>query len=395
MADIHEHGGRAGMINMTHSEPDPRLIPADAFWDCLVSLRGDATAHVQYVSPQGDALLRASLVDLLDERGVSAAADEILVTQGVTQGLSLVTQALARHGDIVAVEQPTYLGLLHILQAQGVRPVGVPLDEEGARLDALERVILHDRPRFFYTIPTFHNPTGRSMTLRRRRDLIALAERHGLIVVEYDIYHRLAFEKEAPPTLKSLDRRGLVIYLDGLSKAVLPGVRAGYAVAPQPLLDKMLSLRRAADLCGPLTLQRALAEFLSRGLVGEHIERILPEYRRRRDTVLKALKKSMPAGTTWTRPEGGLCLWVRLPGNLSAGDLYGEALERGVVFAPGEVFLAGDGSGSARSHLRLCFGRHGPEDLSEGVTILAEVIRRGASAGAGRRRTVPDHAPLV
>ena len=395
MADIHDHGHRSDVINMAHSEPDPSLIPADAFWDCLESLRSDASAHVQYISPQGDPLLREGLAELMKDRGVETSADGILVTSGVTQGLSLVTQALARHGDVVAVEQPTYLGLLHILEAHGVRPAGIPLDNEGPRLDVLERVIIQERPRFFYTIATFHNPTGKSMTARRRRDLLSLAERHGLIIVEDDIYHRLAYEKPAPPTLKSMDRRGLVIYLDGLSKAILPGVRSGFAVAPQPLLDRMLSLRRAADLCGPSTIHRALAEFLSRGMVDKHIRKILPEYKRRRDTVLAALKKTMPVGVTWTRPEGGFCLWVTLPDHLSGADLYGDTLDRGVIFAPGEVFLAGDDSRSARAHLRICFGRHGTKELKEGVAILADAIRRGAGPRTSRRRTVPDHAPLV
>ncbi len=392
MADIQKFTGESGMRNLAHAEPDPDLIPAEAFWDCLVDLRADASSHMQYVSPQGDQGLREALSVFLESRGIQADPDEILVTSGVTQGMSLVAGALAKPGDRVAVEQPTYLGLLHILEAQGLRPIGIPLDPEGPRLDGLDRVIAQDRPRFFYTIATFHNPTGQSMSRRRRRDLLSLAERHGLFLIEDDIYHHLAYQSPPPPTLKSMDRKGLVVYLDGLSKAALPGIRAGYGVVSRPLLDRMLSLRRAADLCGPLTLQRALAEFLRRGCMKKHMQRILPIYRRRRDAILAALEETMPAGVVWTRPEGGFSCWLTLPGRESFGDLYRAALERGLVFAPGEVFLV---DSDPRVHLRLCFGNRPEKVIREGVGILADLIRERLQGEKRVRDAIPDRSPLV
>ena len=392
MADIQKFGGDARMSNMAHSEPDPSLIPADAFWDCLAELRNDLSSHLQYVAPQGDPGLRRELAVFVGGRGVRASQDDIVVTSGVTQGLSLVAQALARPGDRVAVEHPTYLGLLHILEAQGLQPVGVPLDRDGPRLDVLERIVIQERPRFLYTIPTFHNPTGRSMSKSRRRDLMALAERTGLFIVEDDIYHHLAYDRPAPPSLKSLDRRGLVVYLDGLSKAVLPGVRAGYAVASQPLLDRMVSLRRAADLCGPAMIQRALAEFLKRGLMTAQMKRVLPRYRKRRTALLTALRRAMPKGVTWTEPEGGFSCWLTLPAGFSSGDLYAAALERGLVVTPGEVFQVEPG---AHAHLRLCFGNRSENEIREGVEILAGLIRARLETGTRRRRVARGAAPLV
>ncbi len=392
MAEILQYGADPRMKNLAHSEPDPALIPAEAFWDCLEALREDATAHLQYVSSQGDADLREQLARLVGGRGVKATAGDIVVTSGVTQGLSLVAQALTRPGDRVAVEQPTYLGLLHILEAQGLRPIGVPLDRQGPRLDVLERIIAQDRPRFFYTIATFHNPTGQSMSKGRRRDLMALAERHGLPLVEDDIYHHLAYDRPAPATLKSLDRKGLVIYLDGVSKAILPGVRVGYIVVARPLIDRILSLRRAADLCGPLAIQRALALFLRRGLMASHMKRVLPRYKKRRDALLTALRRSMPEGVTWTKPEGGFCCWLTLPGRDAFRDLHRAALTRGLIVAPGDVFLVEPDDGA---HFRLCFGNQTEETIREAVKELADLIRERMNGRTPHRLAVPDRAPLV
>ncbi len=394
MAEILQYGADPKMKNLAHSEPDPSLIPAGAFWDCLESLRRDASAHLQYVSSQGDAALRREIAAFVRGRGIEARPDEILVTSGVTQGLSLLAQALGRPGDRVAVEQPTYLGLLHILEAQGLKPIGVPLDREGPRLDVLERVVAQDRPRFFYTIATYHNPTGRSMSKRRRRDLLALAERRGFTIVEDDIYHHLSYDRPPPPALRSLDRGGRVIYLDGVSKAVLPGVRAGYVLAGRPLLDRMLSLRRAADLCGPLTIQRALAEFLRRGMMASHMKRVLPRYRRRRDALMRALEKSMPEGVTWTRPEGGFCCWLTLPAGGAFRDLHRAALDRGLIVAPGEVFLV-DPEPREGAHLRLCFGNQTEATIREAVAILAGLVRERMTGRPSPRRPMPDRAPLV
>ncbi len=392
MADIGLHGAREGIRNLAHAEPDPALMPAAAFWDCFAALRDDAAAHAQYIPSQGDPLLREACAALLHARGVEAGPDEVIVTSGVTQGLSLVAQALARPGDTVAVEQPTYLGLLHILKAQGLRAVGVPMDGEGPRLDALERCVAHDRPRFFYTIPSFHNPTGRNMTSRRRRDLMALASRHALHIIEDDIYHRLAYDAPAPPTLRSLDARGLVVYLDGMSKAALPGVRAGFVVAPRPLMDRLVSLRRASDLCGPAALQRALAVFFLEGHVDRQMKRILPRYRGRRDAAMKALAAQMPEGVTWSRPEGGFCTWVTLPGATALADLYRAALDRGVIIAPGEVFMVDPGP---RRHLRICFGREAEKVVGEGIAILGELIAQRLRTPEPPRAALPDHATLV
>jgi DNA-binding transcriptional MocR family regulator len=391
MGDLQTAGGEGRLLNLAHAEPDAGLAPAGEFWDCLTDLKHEAAGLMRYVSPQGDRALREDSRHSRD-RDVQAGPDEILVTDGVTQALSLVARVLARPGDRVAVEEPTYLGLLHILEAEGLRPVGVPMDEEGPRLDALERVLVQEQPRFFYTIASFQNPTGRNMSEARRRDLLALAEQRGLLLVEDDIYHRLAYDGPLPPSLKSLDRHGLVVYLDGLSKAALPGARLGFAVPPPALLERLLSMRRASDLCGSLPLQRAAAVFLRRDGMRLHLRKALPEYRRRRDVLLKELEETMPASVRWTHPGGGFSCWVTLPAGADPGDLYQAARARGLLVAPGEVFLV---DRSDRRFLRLCFGAEPEEKIREGVGLLAGLVRERLQQGPASRQFASERAPLV
>ncbi|NJM05539.1 PLP-dependent aminotransferase family protein [Candidatus Gracilibacteria bacterium] len=241
-----------------------------------------------YTTAQGDLQLRSVLAELMRERGVSAAPDEIIVTAGVTNGMALATALFARPGDAVLVEQPTYLGLLNILAVQGVRPVGVAMDDEGLQLDALEAAIIAERPAFLYTIPTYQNPSGLCMSAARREAVLELARRHKLLIVEDDVYGRLNLEGSAPLALKAQDREGLVLYLSSFSKSLMPGLRIGYAVAAPAIIERLALLRQAQDICSPLLTQRALALFIEQGWWHAHLRRMLPRYRERRDALLQA-----------------------------------------------------------------------------------------------------------
>ncbi len=329
-----------GMRSLANASPDPRLFPAEEFWGILTGLHSQASHLVEYGATQGDPGLRVELAKLVRDRGVIAMPDEVLITNGATQALTLATQALCRPGDIVLVEQPTYLSFLNILQTHGIQALSVPLDDDGPNVDALEQLALQTRPRFFYTMPTFHNPTGLCASSDRRRQILALAERYGFLVVEDDIYARMSYDAPALPALKSLDESGIVIYVSSFSKTLMPGLRLGYLIAPPHLLRRLVDLRRATDLCGPQAFQVALAEFLRRDGLKRCLRRTLPIYRERRAALLAALDATMPAGVSWTRPQGGFCCWMTLPPQPVFGDLYQAALRQGWAFAPGEVFLA-------------------------------------------------------
>jgi DNA-binding transcriptional MocR family regulator len=328
----------------------------------------------------------------LRERGIDAGPDEIMVVAGVTQGLSLVAQTLAQPGDRVLVEQPTYLGTLHTLKVHGLEPAPVPSDRDGILLEELERAIVQQRPRFLYLVPTFHNPTGRCLTLERRQAVVELAAAHNLLVVEDDIYARLAYDGPPPPPLKTLDRADNVVYLSSYSKVLMPGLRLGYLLAPARMAERLLSLRRATDLCSPPLLQAALTAFLHNGGLKRHLKRVLPHYRERRNALVAALQRHMPASVQWTMPQGGFCAWLTLPNYHDFADLEQAALRLGWAVTPGEVFLA---TPEARKSLRLCFGNQSPETIHAGVELLGRLIESRMMAARRTQPVATDWTPLV
>lgn len=392
ISDILQVNDMVGVRTLASASPDPHLFPADEFWATLAALRNEAATVASYGSTQGASPLRLELAKLLRDRQIDVTPDEVIVTAGVTQGLALVVQALCRPGDVVLVEQPSYVGFLHMLKMQGVQPVAVALDEEGPRLDLLERIAAQYRPRFFYTIPTFHNPTGVCMSSERRKAVLALALRYGFLVVEDDIYAGLAYDQPAPLPLYAEDHTGSVVYLSSFSKTLMAGLRLGYMVAPAPLQQKIVSLRRATDLCSPMLLQHALADFLADGGFKKHMRRVLPIYRERRDAYATAMQHAMPASVCWTRPSGGFCSWLTLPRHPALSDIYHVAVQHGWVFAPGAVFLS---ETSTDHHLRICFGHQPPATIRTGVELLSRLIRERLDYSTRHEAGSVTWTPLV
>lgn len=362
----------SGVRSLANASPDASLFPAQEFWSHLVSLQTQAQAMVEYGPTQGDEELRIEIASLVAERGVEAVPGDILITTGATQALSLLVQALCRPGDTVLVEEPTYLSFLNILRNFGVRAVGVEMDAEGILPGALEMAALQARPRFLYTIPTHQNPTGVTMSEERRRALLDVATRHGFLVVEDDLYARISFAGTPPAAIKSLVDADNVIYVSSFSKTLMPGLRVGYVIANPAMLRRLIDQRRATDLTGPLILQRAVAHFLRSEGYRRHLRRVIPQYRERRDALLRALAQNMPPGVTWSVPEGGYCCWVRLPQWGIYDDLYAAALREGWAIAPGHVFHAQPG---AQQAMRICYGQHDPATLRHGVEVIARLIR--------------------
>jgi DNA-binding transcriptional MocR family regulator len=393
MSDMLRMAQLPGLRSLAMADPAHELYPMRDFKNALdEALSSGGPAILGYATSQGDPLLRTTLADHLRDRGVHAAPDEILITSGASQAMALICQTLARPGDTVIVEQPTYLGVLNTLNAQGVRAVGAPLDEDGLVVDALEPLILAQRPRFIYTIPVFQNPTGVCLSPARRVALLELAARHRIPLVEDDIYGRLAYDGEPPPALKADDQDGLVIHIGSFSKSLLPGVRVGYIAAAPELIARLVVSKQANDLCSPLLLQRTLALFLQHGRMAAHLRRVIPRYRERRDALLGAMSRCFPSGLRWTAPHGGFCSWVALPPGISTTELYLAAIERGVAFAPGDMFFSGP---APRPYVRLAFATQPPDVIHEAIQILSDVLGTHLTRRSFKAPAIGDYVPLV
>jgi 2-aminoadipate transaminase len=368
---------RPGIISFAPGQPSPETFPVEAFQEIVreVIARDSATAF-QYVLTRGVGALLAAVGEYARAKGMTATTPETLLTEGSQQGLDLVTRVLVDPGDVVLVELPSYIGATAAFRAAQARMVGVRLEQDGLDLDDLrrrhrEQVEAGRAVKFLYVVPSFQNPSGISHSLEKRKGLLAAAAEMDLLVVEDDPYGDLYFEAAPLPTLKSMDREGRVVYLSSFSKILAPGLRTAFVLGPEDLLAKVEILKQSANLCGSGLDQRIILACLQRGLIEEQKARIRPYYRSKRDAMLAALEARMPPGTTWTRPDGGLFVWLTLPEGMDAEALVEAAVEEGVAYIPGAPFFV-DGTGQRT--MRLTFAKETVENITEGVRRLARVV---------------------
>jgi 2-aminoadipate transaminase len=356
-------------------------------------LSGDGARLLGYGPTAGHAPLRARLADVMREAGSRIDPEDVLVTNGAQQAIELVFHTFLERGDAVVIEEPTYAGALSVLGSIGARVTAVPVDEEGMRPDLLAIALERHRPKLLYVQPTFQNPTTGVMGEARRRELLALAASNRCIVVEDDWASGLRFEGETLPTLHALDGGRRVIYLNTFSKKLLPGLRVGWIAAPPSVMERLMRLKQIRD-CGtsPL-LQAALHEFLSGGGLERHLDRVLPANRARRDHMLAALARHFPEGAQWTRPEGGLFLWVTLPRSFDGQSLLQAAEQEGVRYGSGDLFHS---SADGRHTLRLTYSTATPQQIETGISILGRLIHEtwpGSSDAPSRAAFEP--MPIV
>ena len=353
--------------------PDPSLYPVAEFRRSLnrVLARGGEEL-LRYGGAQGHPGLRGVLAARFCAPSAAVDAEEIIVTQGASEGISLALRLFAEAGDTVAVEEPTYHNVLAAIVALRLRPVPVPMRAGAPDLVALERTLERPEVKLFYTMPTFHNPLGTSTGLAHRRALLGVAARTGKPVVEDAYEMDLRYAGRPLPSLASLDASGLVVQLFSFSKSLFPGARVGCLSARGRAVDGLLALKHATDLGGALVLQAALADFVASGGYDRHLGRLRRTLLGRRDAMLEALAREMPEGVRWTEPEGGHQIWVELPIALDTRDLLPEAARAGVLFAPGYQFHH---DGRASSGLRLSIAVADEAAIRRGVEALARVVR--------------------
>lgn len=381
------------VISFAGGLPAPEVFPVRRFDEaCRKVLEEHGSAALQYGTTEGYDPLREMIAQNMARYGILAKAENVLITSGSQQALDLIGKLLINSGDRVLVEAPTYLGALQAFNVYGAQYVSVPVDHDGLRTDLLEEA-LRSGPKFMYVLPNFQNPAGVTLAESRRRQLILLADKYGIPIIEDDPYGKLRYEGEHLAPLVVLDRENLrrdngytlgnVIYLSTFSKTLAPGIRLGWIVAPPDVISKLVQLKQGADLHTSTFNQFVAYEVARDGFLDEHVKLIRRVYRERRDAMLKALEEFFPPQVTWTHPEGGLFLWVTLPPGVDCQALFQSALAEKVAFVPGNPFYAENGHESS-SHMRLNFSYATPQQTREGIRRLSTAVRRhlGASRAA-------------
>jgi DNA-binding transcriptional MocR family regulator len=382
-----------GAISFIVARPSAEHFPIDKLSACAQAvLKRDGIHILQLGSSDGFAPLKRAVADMIRGEGIKAREDQILITAGCQQALDLLCKAFLRPGDAVILENPTYPGALAVFSAARVRCLGVNVrtvttDSEGAGIDleALETTLVQNRVKLIVVTPDFQSPTGTTMPVSARRRLLDLAARHQVPIVEDHIYARLHFRNDPLPSLKALDRAGIVIHVDSFSKIAFPGLRAGWVVAPEKVIDRLRLVKQYTDLHTDQLTQATMAEFVQQGHLGKHLKLMRRVYSRRLSVLLDSLERHMPEGVEWTRPEGGMCVWVTLPPGFDASELSVHARERGVLFSPGRYFYVQVPRPNA---FRLGFAGVDERKIARGIEILGEQLRlemRQRHRGDGRR----------
>ncbi|PKQ65906.1 aminotransferase [Labilibaculum filiforme] len=366
------------IISFAGGLPAPESFPVDAL-DSIVSdmLREEGAAVLQYDATEGVSELREVLVKKYRAEGIQCSLDNLIVTTGSQQGLDLVGKVFVNQGDVVICGLPSYLGGIGAFQAYGAKMEGVPMDEQGMSatlLEAkLEELKQHGiKPKFIYVIPDFQNPTGITMPESRRLEIIALAHQYDVLIVEDCPYREVRFEGKPQRLMYQLDQDNHVITLGTFSKIFAPGFRIGWVLGPKDVNEKIVVAKQSADLCTPTFVQKIAVRYMNSGVFEENLQKTIDLYHQRRDVMLEQLEKHMPKEIKWTRPEGGMFLFITLPEHMDALELFHKAIEKKVAFVTGNVFYC-DGGG--KNTIRLNFSYVNNEKAIAGVERLADIVK--------------------
>jgi 2-aminoadipate transaminase len=367
------------LISLTGGSYDPPSLPVGPVKEVLEEASEEAWREMlQYGSNRGSGALREALARFMEGAGIRAdPGSEVMVTTGSQQALDLVSRLFIDPGDIIIVDSPTYLQALAAFKQFYPEFRSIPVDDGGMRVDLLEeelrRLALEGRrPKILYAVPSFHNPTTTVLSMERRKRILELAEEYDFLILEDNPYGYISFEGPMPTPIKAMDRSGRVLYMSTFSKIVSPGLRIGWIAARGEFIAKMAEAKSNIDICSDGLSQYVAAGLLRRGLVEKQIDRITKVYRRKRDLMLETMETRFPEGAEWTRPKGGLFIWVKMPGHVNTDEMLKEALRNGVAYVPGSSFFLDP---SIRNYLRLNYSFPSEEDIVEGIGILGRVFR--------------------
>ncbi len=373
---------RPNVISFAGGLPDPNLFPSEAIAQIMSQVvKTSPKEALQYGTTEGQPTLKKELVKLLkDTEDIDATLEQLLIVSASQQALDMVARVFLNHGDAIITASPTYLGALQAFEASGADIFGAQSDEYGVTVEGIEARLrqLQQEGRickFIYLVPDFQNPTGTTIPQQRRKEILCLAEKYGTLIVEDSPYRQVRFEGDAPETFYKLDQgRGNVITLFTFSKVFVPGFRLGYVLAPAEIIQKFVVLKQAMDLCTSPILQLATAAYLKGGYLLEHVNEVVGMYRQKRDKMLEMLSRYMPKEVKWTRPEGGLFLWVTLPEHIDTSAMLESALEQQVAYVAGVDFYPP--RDARRNDIRLNFSYSTFEQIEEGIKRLAATIKK-------------------
>ncbi len=369
---------RPEIISFAGGLPSPDSFPVEELKDIIMEMMiKEPAVALQYGATEGDTLLRRLLLEHYQKQGFNITLDNIMIVTASQQALDLVAKIFIDRGDKIICGLPSYLGGLSAFNSYGAELIGIPLDEEGMCADILETTLAelqrqNTLPKFIYTIPDFQNPAGITMSHNRRLEILALAKKYNILILEDTPYRELRFEGEHEPTLFSLDSSGQVINLGTFSKIFAPGFRIGWVIAHADIIDKIVVAKQATDLCTPPFTQRIAARYMERGLLEIKIELIKNMYREKRDVMLGALEEYMPEEIHWTKPLGGLFLFVTCPENIDTNTMFEKAIKENVAYVSGSSFYC---NGKGQNTMRLNFSYCSKELNIEGIKRLSQVIK--------------------
>jgi len=377
MRDLMEITARPEVISLAGGLPDTSTFPPESFAAQMTRIAQESSAEaLQYGPTEGFARTKDVICEVMGAEGMHPEVEDVLVTTGGQQALDLVAKTLLDPGDVVVAEGPTYPGAVPVFCSYEADTRQVSIDAEGMRIDALLETLdalerEGRRPKFIYSVPTFQNPGGVTMSLQRRRRLVEIARERELLILEDNPYGMLRYEGDPLPSLYALDGGDYVLYAGTFSKILSPGIRVGWLCAPPPVMEKVVLGKQAADLCTSTLAQYFVGEFFAEGRWREYIADVAAIYRQRRDAMLDALERFFPEEATWSRPQGGLFVWATLPDYIDTTDLLAKALRENVAFVPGEAAFVG---GLGKTSMRLNFSAQTEDEIREGVRRIGRVI---------------------
>lgn len=364
------------VISFAGGLPAPELFPVEEMKEISVKvLEEEGRQALQYAATEGFIPLRKAIADRMNTKfRTNVTHENILITSGSQQGLDFSGKIFLNEGDVVLCESPSYLGALNAFKAYGPKFIEVPTDENGMIMEELEKILeTTENVKMIYVIPDFQNPTGRTWPIERRKKFMEIISKHEIPVLEDNPYGELRFEGEIFPSLKSMDEKGLIIFLGSFSKIFCPGYRIGWVAAEHEILEKYITIKQSADLQASSISQREVSKFIEIYDLDAHVEKIKDVYRVRRNLMLDTMKAEFPEGLKYTYPEGGLFTWVELPEHINARDVMVKCLENNVAFVPGGSFFP---NGGKENTFRLNYSNMPEDKIVEGIKRLGAALKQ-------------------